>query len=356
MIRDGVVVADDDAVTRRLLINALDRSGFRAFGCDSGSEALDALISGDAQYVVTDWEMPGMDGLELCRAIRESNLTRYVYVLMLTSHSSPGDAIRGLEAGADDFVTKPFNPIEIVTRLNAGRRLVTLDSAEMTIFAMAKLAESRDPETGEHLERVRGYCRTLAEQLRRDSEYADQIDEYFVNLIYQTSPLHDIGKVAIPDCVLLKQGQLDSREYAMMKDHATMGASTLEAAMQRYPNARFLTMAHDIAISHHEKWNGTGYPRGLAGDAIPLAGRIMAVADVYDALTSKRVYKDAFAHKVAREIMVKDRGEHFDPVVLDAFIAREDDFVAIRESFVDGSGRATEDRPGDRVEERLVAA
>jgi len=285
--------------------------------------------------VVSDWEMPHMSGIELCRAVRAGDFGRYIYILMLTSNDRPQDVLDGLNAGADDFVTKPFNPPEIAVRMRVGQRLINLATAEMTIFAMAKLAESRDPETGAHLERVRSYCHVLAEQLRLIPKYQGNIDDEYVRLIYQTSPLHDIGKVAIPDCVLLKAGRLDEEEFEIMKTHAVHGAATLEAAMSKYPNARFLRMARDIALTHHEKWNGTGYPNGLAGQAIPLCGRIVALADVYDALTSKRVYKDAFAHGVARSIITKDSGTHFDPGMVEAFVAREQEFQNIRQRYAD---------------------
>jgi response regulator RpfG family c-di-GMP phosphodiesterase len=202
-------------------------------------------------------------------------------------------------------------------------------SAKVTIFSLARLAESRDPETGAHLERVQTYCRVLAEHLRVTKAFGDQIDETFVELIHNTSPLHDIGKVAIPDHVLLKPGRLSEEEFAIMENHARVGAETLEAAIEQYPHARFLHMARDIALTHHEKCNGTGYPNQLAGEAIPLAGRIMAVADVYDALTSKRVYKGAYSHAIARDIIQKDSGKHFDPAVVDAFTACGDEFEQI---------------------------
>ena len=203
-------------------------------------------------------------------------------------------------------------------------------SAEVTIFSLARLAESRDFETGAHLERVRSYCRVLAEHLRQTEKYRNTIDDEYVRLLYQTSPLHDIGKVAIPDCILLKPGRLTEEEFAIMENHALAGAQTLEAAIEQYPHAAFLRMARDIALTHHEKHDGRGYPHGRAGTDIPLCGRIVALADVYDALTSKRVYKGAYNHAIARKIILDDIGRHFDPDVVEAFVACEDRFVAIR--------------------------
>jgi putative two-component system response regulator len=318
-----------------MLQQTLIKAGYETIVVSDGLEALNALRNGDCQLVISDWEMPNMTGLELCRAVRGGDFSRYIYIIMLSSHDRPDDALDGLNAGADDFVTKPFNPPELICRIRTGERLLMLETAEMTIFAMAKLAESRDPETGAHLERVRSYCRALAEHLRQTPKYRDRIDDEYVRLIYQTSPLHDIGKVAIPDCVLLKAGRLDEQEFEMMKAHAACGAATLEAAMARYPNARFLKMARDIALTHHEKWNGSGYPNGLAGEDIPLCGRLVALADVYDALTSRRVYKEAFTHATARSIILEDRGGHFDPDVVDAFLASERLFLDIRQRYAD---------------------
>lgn len=330
-----VLVADDDGVTRSLLEGLLQASGYETVSVSDGAEALSILHQGTCQLVLADWEMPGLTGPELCKAVRDGSLEHYVYVILVTGHVDPQDALDGLNAGADDFVTKPFNPPEIVCRIRAGERLLQLETAEMTIFALAKLAESRDPDTGAHLERVRCYSRVLAERLRGHPAYAECITPAYVRLIYQTSPLHDIGKVAIPDRVLLKPDRLTEEEFAIMKTHTTHGAATLEAAMARFPNAQFLHMAREISLTHHEKYDGSGYPIGLKGEEIPLAGRIVAMADVYDALTSRRVYKDAFGHEIARGVLVEERGRHFDPAVVDAFQEAEAEFVRIRLSFTD---------------------
>jgi putative two-component system response regulator len=328
-----VLVADDSAVTLKMIAGGLKRSGYEVMTAKDGRQALKALRNSTCQLVVSDWQMPHMTGIELCKAVRSEDLGRYIYVILLTSNDQPQDVLEGLEAGADDFVTKPFNPPEIAMRLATGVRLLTLESTEMTIFAMARLAESRDPETGAHLERVRSYCRILAEQLREHPKHREVVDREYIRLIYLTSPLHDIGKVAIPDCVLLKAGRLSNDEFEIMKNHALCGAATLEAAIDKFPNAGFLRMAHDITLTHHEKYDGTGYPNALKGDDIPLCGRIVALADVYDAVTSKRVYKEAFTHAVTRSVIVEGRSAHFDPDIVDAFLTAEQSFLDVREQF-----------------------
>jgi putative two-component system response regulator len=334
-----VLVVDDNSLAVDMLENTLRRSGYEVITASNGRAALEILDRGTCQLVITDWEMPEMSGLELCRRIRYLSTLNYIYVIMLTGRRDASDSIEGMTAGADDFIVKPFQPSELVLRVKAGERLLALETRELLIFTLAKLAESRDSDTGAHLDRVRTYSRIIAEQLSRNPKYRDQINAEFVRLIYLTSPLHDIGKVAVPDHVLLKPGPLTEEEFEVMKTHTTRGAETLDAALKQYPSARFLRMARDIAASHHEWYDGSGYPRGLAGTAIPLAGRIVALADAYDALTSKRVYKDAFSHSRAKATVIKDRGTHFDPDVDDSFLANEDNFIAVRQALSDEAER-----------------
>ncbi len=336
-----VLIVDDDPVARKAAANTLSAAGYRVSTAGDGWEAIERLRREPCQLVVSDWNMPGMDGLELCRAVRDGRFRRYVYFILLTANNRPEDTIDGLGAGADDYITKPFHPGELVMRVNTGRRIIGLETRDMTIFALARLAESRDPETGAHLERVRSYCRVLAARLSARPKHRREVTGEFVELIYRTSPLHDIGKVAIPDAILLKPGRLTEVEFAVMKTHTLHGAATLEAAVAEFPGARSLEMARDIALGHHEKFDGSGYPRGLAGEDIPLSARIMALADVYDALTSRRVYKEAFSHDRARSIILEHPGRHFDPDVVDAFLAEEARFVAIRQQYAETEARET---------------
>ncbi len=339
LIQSNVLIVDDDPATRTSLKAIVESFGHGVTVASSGEEAYASMLEHHYRIIISDWEMPGMNGLELCCKIRHLTSARYTYFILLTSHESPEYVVRGLEAGADDFITKPYNPAELRMRIKSAERIDALDTMDVTIYALAKLAESRDPETGEHLDRVRQYTRMIANELRRANVFED-VNEEYVRLMYETSPLHDIGKVAIPDSILLKPGHLNDQEYAIMKTHTVTGADTLKAALERYPEQRYLQIAHDIARSHHEWYDGSGYPDGLAGDDIPLAARIMALADVYDALTSKRVYKEAYTHKIASDIIEAGADTHFDPRIVQAYQNLEKYFKNTHSTHNDHTQRA----------------
>jgi putative two-component system response regulator len=328
-----ILIVDDDELSTDILAHALAHSGHQVTSAKDGREALELMRSGLYRLVVSDWEMPEMSGIELCRHIRQRYASGYVYIILLTARRGTQNIVEGLNAGADDFITKPFEPQELCVRIHAGERILSLESREVTIFSLAKLAESRDTETGAHLERMREYCRVLAEHLSCEDKYRDQVDGDYVQMLYMTSPLHDIGKVGIPDKILLKAGPLTPEEFDIMKQHTVIGSKTLDAATHAHPEAKFLCMARDIARSHHERFDGSGYPDGLAGEDIPLCGRIVTLADVYDALTTKRVYKPAFSHEKSRDIILDEMGSHFAPDIVKAVLANEDRFMAILEQF-----------------------
>jgi len=332
-----VLVAEDDADSLDLIEHALAACGYEVTRARDGVEALELVRTGQYRIVISDWEMPGLSGIELCREVRRRIASAYVYFILLTSRKGTQHVIDGLKAGADEFLTKPFNPHELYVRLRVAERILNLESRDVTIFSLAKLAEARDPETGAHLERIRTYCCVLAEHLAQSPRYREQVDGDFVQLLYLTSPLHDIGKVGIPDSVLLKPGRLTPEEFDVMKQHTVIGGDTLGAAAKAYSEARYLQMAREIALTHHEKFDGTGYPNALRGENIPLSGRIVAVSDVYDALTTARVYKPAYSHDVAREIILEGKGRHFDPQLVDAFLANEDRFVEIHQQLAEDS-------------------
>lgn len=325
----NILIADDDMISAEMVAAVLEEHGYRPHIASDGAGALEHLRTSDTRIAVLDWQMPGLTGPEVCSALRAGAVPRYVYTLLLTARTSQTDVVEGLRAGADDFIGKPFDVAELLLRVNTGRRILSLEGRDMAIMALARLAAARDQETGGHLERVRAYCRAIATELRNTPKYTRQMSEEFVNLIYLTSPLHDVGKLGIPDCVLLKPEKLTDREFQIMKRHTIIGAETLDAAVQQFPDAGFLRMARDIALNHHERWDGSGYPNGIAGEQIPIEARIMAVADVYDACVSKRVYKAGFSHDVARSIVTDGSGKHFDPDVVEAFVRCENEIVRI---------------------------
>ena len=330
-----IVIADDDQIALELLQEALTDSSHEVEAAENGITAAHMLEDGEARVLICDWEMPGLSGPELCRHVRGKDLGRYVYVIMLTSRDKKSDLIEGLTAGADDFLTKPFDPAELSIRLKIAERVTSLETRDLVIFSMAKLVESRDEDTGKHLERVREYCRLLAVELMTHPQPGCNVDAEFIRYLYLTSPLHDIGKVGIPDAILLKSERLTEHEYEVMKTHTTIGAKTLEDALSQFPNATFLAVARDIAHAHHEKWDGTGYPRGLEGDAIPLAARVLALADVYDALRSRRPYKLPMTHEQASAVIEQGSGRHFDPRVIRAFQSVQSTFARIAEAMGD---------------------
>ncbi|HWB11836.1 MAG TPA: HD domain-containing phosphohydrolase [Pirellulales bacterium] len=324
-----ILVVDDDQVSRDTLAEMLRRFEYEVLTASNGREALETLAGNDCRMVISDWIMPEVNGLTLCRAIREGEFSSYIYIILLTVRHSRQDVIEGLSAGADDFIKKPFNPGELRVRLGTGERILSLETRDLTLFEMARLAESRDPDMAGHVDRIRHYARALGEHLATQPKFRGVIDGEYLRLLYLTAPLYDIGKVAIKESILLKEGKLTPQEYDVMKTHTVKGAEAIEAALTHRPEAAFLRMARDVALTHHERYDGTGYPQGLAGEQIPLCGRIVGLADAYDAMTSKRVYREAVDHAKARLVIVKESGRQFDPDVVEAFLAAESDFITI---------------------------
>jgi putative two-component system response regulator len=313
-----ILIVDDSDIALELLEKPLVQAGHTVDRATDGEEALEWICKGVHRLVISDWDMPHLDGLTLCRKVRSLS-SSYIYFILVTSHNASSDIVTGMSTGADDFISKPFNPAELLVRVRAGERVLSLESRDMAIFAMAKLTESRDQETGQHLERVRSYAQLLARRMMEWPKFRGVIDDKTVRLIYETSPLHDIGKVGIPDSILRKPGKLTEEEMAIMRTHTTLGKETLDSALVKYPDAEFLRFARDIVACHHERWDGAGYPNRLAGEAIPLCARIVSVADAYDALTSDRVYRRALPLEEARQIIVDGSGSQFDPDVVAAF-------------------------------------
>lgn len=280
-------------------------------------------------------------------------------MIFLTARSDPDDERMGLALGAVDYITKPISPPILLARVNthlalkatadflrdksaylerevALRTLEVQAIQDVTIMAMTSLAETRDNETGNHIRRTQLYVKALAERLRNHPRFEAVLNERMIELLYKSAPLHDIGKIGIPDSILLKPGKLTVEEFEVMKTHTTLGRKAIEDAERRLGmRVAFLSVSKEIAYSHQEKWDGSGYPQGLAGDQIPVSAHLMAVADVYDALINKRVYKAAFSHDQACSTIVKGKGTHFDPDMVDAFVSIAEDFRSIALKYPD---------------------
>jgi putative two-component system response regulator len=300
-----------------------------------------------------------MDGYEVCRRLKADPATAGIPVIFLTANVSSDDEEHGFELGAVDYITKPIKQRVVLARIRThlqlkaaadfledkaaflehevNRRTQEIEAIQdVTILAMASLAETRDNETGNHIRRTQFYVRALAEKLRTHPRFSAFLSDHTIKLLFKSVPLHDIGKVGIPDHILLKPGKFTPDEFEVMKTHTTLGRDAIITAERRLGiDVEFLAYAKEVAYSHQEKWDGSGYPEGLAGDAIPISARIMAVADVYDALISRRPYKEPMPHGKAVKLIVDGRGAHFDPDIVDAFIELQDEFFAISQRYAD---------------------
>ncbi|NLX19979.1 MAG: response regulator [Desulfobulbus sp.] len=347
-----IFIVDDGLENIQLAITHL-----RELDCDfayatSGEQALGRIATTQPQLILMDVMMRGMSGFEVAEELGKDEATSSIPIIFLTARTESAAVAKGFTIGGVDYVTKPFKGVELLSRVRTHlelrsyranlERLVEERTHEaellkdVIIEAMGELAEYRDPETGNHIQRTRAYVQILARTLAQQGHFSDVLTSDYITLLWKSAPLHDIGKVAIRDSILLKPGRLTEEEFETMKKHTLYGEEVIAnlEQMAGQPTS-FLNCAKDIAGSHHEKYDGSGYPRGLAGDDIPLAGRIMAVADVYDALISKRVYKDSMNHEQAMTIMLEGKGSHFDPVILDAFLLVEPDFRQIASSNTD---------------------
>jgi len=347
------MVVDDTPANLKLLQEILQSKGYRVLAAPDGKMALHAATKSQPDLILLDIDMPEMDGFEVCRRLKANEATKDIPVLFISALTETADKVKAFAVGGVDYVSKPFQFEEVSARVETHLRLRRLQAERerhnlhledlvlekvreisasqlATIHALSKLAESRDDETGQHIERVRIFCKIVAEKLRDNPRYAGSIDDTFIGNIFHASPLHDIGKVGIPDNILLKRGKLTPVEFDVIKTHSVIGANTLQSARSEYPGNAFLNMGLAVARSHHEKWDGSGYPDGLAGEDIPLSARILALADAYDALRSKRPYKEAFSHEKSCGIILEGTGSHFDSAVVDAFRVVESDFAKIR--------------------------
>ena len=356
----ATVLVVDDTPENLTLMGALLRDHFMVKVANNGEKALKIAISDTLpDLVLLDIMMPGTDGYEVCRRLKATAATRDIPVIFLTARSDPDDERMGLALGAVDYITKPISPPILLARVNthlalkatadflrdksaylerevALRTLEVQAIQDVTIMAMTSLAETRDNETGNHIRRTQLYVKALAERLRNHPRFEAVLNERMIELLYKSAPLHDIGKIGIPDSILLKPGKLTVEEFEVMKTHTTLGRKAIEDAERRLGmRVAFLSVSKEIAYSHQEKWDGSGYPQGLAGDQIPVSAHLMAVADVYDALINKRVYKAAFSHDQTCSTIVKGKGTHFDPDMVDAFVDIAEDFRSIALKYPD---------------------
>jgi len=349
----SILIVDDSPETLRLLTALLRRGGLVPRPVTSGRLAIEAASVDPPDLVLLDIGMPQMSGFEVCRWFKQHAALSPIPVIFISGRMDNDDKMEAFRVGGVDYIAKPFQDQEVLARVHTHLSLRQLQvellshtqdleqriaeqvkamtvSQSATIFALAKLAQTRDDETGQHVERVSTFARALAERMRALGLHAGVLDEAFVEHIFQTASLHDIGKVGTPDAILLKPGKLTSEEFNIMKKHCGLGGDTLAAVLKRHPDNQFLRVGVEVARSHHEKWDGSGYPDALAGAAIPLAARIVALADFYDALTSKRCYRPAVSHEETCQLIAKGKGAHFDPDVADTFQALHAEFWQIR--------------------------
>lgn len=352
-----IMIVDDTEMNIDILVEEL-QDDYELIVAINGVEALELLQEQKPDLILLDIMMPDMDGYEVLEKIKENQDLVHIPVILLSAITDSDSKSKGFSLGAVDYVTKPFEIVEVKARVKTQLRLeearIILENQNIVleekvkertdliertnfaaIYCLAALAETRDPETGEHIKRTQKYIKELALELRTKEEYKDILTDEYIELLYKSAPLHDIGKVGVKDSILLKPGKLTNEEFEEMKKHTIYGGESLMVGIEELGEESFLTLAKEIAVTHHEKWDGSGYPMGLSKQEIPISGRLMALSDVYDALISKRVYKSAFTHKEARKIILDSRGTHFDPDVVDAFIKREDRFIEIMEKFRD---------------------
>lgn len=356
-----ILIVDDVPENLAVLGELLCSAGYRVKAANSGLTALRYAVQPPRpDLILLDVMMPMMDGYEVLSRLLADPASRDIPVIFLTALGDAGDEERGLELGAADYITKPIQPTVVLARVRTqleaklardwlrnqnafleaevARRMAENDQTQIvSIRALAHLAEIRDPETGNHILRTQSYVHLLAVRLAGHPRFAHLLSDRYIQLLTRSAPLHDIGKVGIPDHILQKPGKLTPEEWEVMKTHAVLGAEAIELAERDIEGrVEFLAQAKEIARWHHERWDGSGYPDGLSGDAIPISARLMALADVFDALISPRVYKLPMPFEAARDIIVAARGRHFDPDVADAFLNAFDDFVVVASRYRDG--------------------
>jgi putative two-component system response regulator len=354
------VLVVDDTPENLSLMSALLKDTYKVKVANHGDKGLKiALSDNPPDLILLDIMMPDIDGYEVCRRLKADARARDIPVIFLTAKSETEDEQKGLELGAVDYITKPISPAIVLARVAtqlslkasadflrdknefleqevAKRTQEVIAIQEVTILAMASLAETRDSDTGNHIRRTQHYMLALAEHLQSHPRFSAFLTPLNIKMLFRSAPLHDIGKVGIPDRILLKPGRFTPEEFEIMKTHTTLGRDAIAHAEEALgTKVEFLSMAKDIALSHQEKWDGSGYPEGLRGNAIPISARLMALADVYDALISRRVYKEGMSHEKAVQILIEGRDRHFDPDILDGFLEIQEVFRGIALRYAD---------------------
>ncbi|MES9903611.1 MAG: two-component system response regulator [Sedimenticola sp.] len=356
-----IILIVDDTPDNIAVLREILKDSYKIKIANNGVRALEMATAMPApDLILLDIMMPEMDGYEVCQSLKANETTHEIPVVFLTAKAEVSDETKGLAMGAVDYITKPFSPPIVLERV---KTQLTLKEArdflkyqneileekvqertqkmaklqDVAMVSMGALAETRDPETGNHIRRTQHYVKILAEKLKNHPRFASFLTPENITLLFKTAPLHDIGKVGVPDHILLKPGKLTTEEFDEMKRHTTYGRDALAAAerVMQGEDDNFLIFAKEIAYSHHEKWDGSGYPEGLAGDDIPISARLMAVADVYDALISRHVYKPPFPHEKAVAIIQEGKDSHFDPDMADAFMETANDFYSVARQYVD---------------------
>ena len=356
----ATILVVDDTPDNLSLMSALLKDTYKVKVANSGDKAL-KYVQGDSKpdLILLDIMMPGLSGYDVITELKAKSETRDIPVIFLTAMSAAEDEKKGLEMGAADYITKPISPPIVLARVktqlenkaasdflkNKSEYLeaeVTKRTREITeiqnvtILAMASLAETRDSDTGNHIRRTQYYIKLLAQKLKTHDRFWFFLNDQTIDMLFKTAPLHDIGKVGIPDRILMKPGRFTPEEFEIMKSHTTLGRNAIQhAENQLGMEVEFLKLAKEIAYYHQEKWDGSGYPDGIGGDDIPISARLMAVADVYDALISRRVYKEGMPHEKAVSIIIEGKGSHFDPDIVDAFVELAEEFRTVATRFSD---------------------
>jgi len=358
--KQKILIIDDEIFYIDVLVELLSEQ-FTVSVAKNGQQGLERIERGFIpDLILLDVLMPDMDGYEVCRRIKVNPHLQNVPVIFLTVKSDVESEVKGFALGASDYISKPFSLPIVKTRVNTHIALSHMHKTlhvqniqleeqviertreisrtqDIAMYCMVSMTETRDNETGKHIRRTQHYVKILAEYLKDNVKYKDQLDNEFIELLFKSAPLHDIGKIGVRDSILLKPGKLDATEWEEIKMHPEYGCNAILKTEKEFGPSGFLSIAKEIIYSHHEKWDGSGYPQGLSGEQIPLSARLMALADCFDALINKRIYKNAFTYQTAKQIILEGRGKHFEPAIVDAYIALEESFIQIAEQFAEES-------------------